>query len=63
MTPREIGRLMGVKDDDITTMINTGLSNDSLCKMYGNSIVVNCMSHMFRKLFIDKSKKIDNELW
>ena len=31
MTPREIGRLMGVKDDDITTMINTGLSNDSLC--------------------------------
>lgn len=63
LTPKEVGRMMGVKDKDIDTMIATGLSDDKLCVMYGNSIVVNCMSHIFRKLFIDKPKKQDDELW
>ena len=63
LTPREIGRFMGVKDKDITTMINTGLSDDKLCRLFGNSIVVNCMSYMFHNLFVKPKKKKDKELW
>ena len=63
LTPKEVGRFMGVKDKDIDTMIGSGLSDDKLCRMFGNSIVVNCMSHMFRSLFIDKPNKKDKELW
>lgn len=63
LTPREVGRFMGVKDDDIDTMMKCGFSDPQLCKMYGNSIVVDCMSHIFRKLFIDKSVKKRDELW
>lgn len=63
LTPREVGRFMGVKDDDITTMINTSLSDDKLCIMFGNSIVVNCMSYMFRNLFVKTSKNENTELW
>ena len=63
LTPREVGRFMGVKDKDIDTMMGTGLSDDSLCRMFGNSIVVDCMTHMFRNLFIDKPKRKDKKLW
>ena len=63
LTPKEVGRFMGVKDKDIDTMIKSGLSDDSLCRMFGNSIVVNCMSHMFRNLFIKKTKRRDKNLW
>lgn len=63
MTPKEVGRLMGVKDEYIDIMLKCGLSDQQLCKMYGNSIVVDCMSHIFRKLFIDKPVKKRDELW
>lgn len=62
-TPKEVGRLMGVKDKDIDTMIKSGLNDSQLCKMYGNSIVVNCMTHMFKNLFVSKSKKDEETLW
>ena len=32
-------------------------------KMAGNSIVTNCMTHMFYNLFINRPKKKDIELW
>lgn len=63
LTPREIGRLMGVKEEDIDIMTNCGISHTQLCNMYGNSIVVNCMSNMFEKLFIHKPKQQDDVLW
>ena len=65
MTPRECGRLMGVYDDDIDKMLGCGLSDNALYKMYGNSIVVDCMVHMFDKLFINRNepKKKDIPLW
>lgn len=64
MTPRECGRLMGVDDQDIDTMLNCGLSDNALYKMYGNSIVVNCMVHIFNNLFIDrKESPRENKLW
>ena len=56
MTPRECGRLMGVEDKNIDTMLNCDLSDNALYKMYGNSIVVDCMVHMFDKLFINRNE-------
>ena len=64
LTPRECGRLMGVDDKDIDIMLNSGLSDNALYKMYGNSIVVDCMVHIFDNLFINKKEdKITKRLW
>jgi DNA (cytosine-5)-methyltransferase 1 len=64
LTPRECGRLMGVEDKDIDTMLTCGLSDNALYKMYGNSIVVNCMVHMFDNLFLNRPvKPKDSSLW
>lgn len=64
LTPRECGRLMGVEDKDINTMLNTDLSDNALYKMYGNSIVVNCMVHIFDNLFLKKKEdNITKKLW
>lgn len=53
LTPRECLRLMDVDEQNIDTMLNAGLSDTQLYKLAGNSIVVSCMCHIFRKLFID----------
>ena len=50
LTPRECFRLMGVKDDDSQKMIDVN-SNTQCYKQAGNSIVVDVMAAMFRKLF------------
>lgn len=50
-TPRECGRLMGVSDEDIDKMAAVN-SNTQLYKQFGNSIVVDVMSAMFRNLNI-----------
>jgi len=64
MTPRECGRLMGVEDKDINTMLNADLSDNALYKMYGNSIVVDCMVHIFDNLFLKKKEdNITKKLW
>lgn len=42
LTPRECGRLMGVRDDDITVM-SKNQSNSSLYHLYGDSIVVDVL--------------------
>ncbi|MGL5913088.1 MAG: DNA cytosine methyltransferase [Bacteroidales bacterium] len=57
LTPRECFRLMGVPDDDINILLNCGISNSQLYKMSGNSIVVDNLYYIFKKLFVDKSKK------
>lgn len=51
LTPREYGRLMGVSDEDIDKMAAVN-SNTQLYKQFGNSIVVDVMSAMFRNLNI-----------
>jgi len=64
LTPRECGRLMGVDDKDINKMLNCDLSDNALYKMYGNSIVVDCMVGIFDKLFINRDVRPDNsQLW
>lgn len=54
ITPRECFRLMGVSESDIDKIQNTGMSKTQQYKMAGNSIVVDVLYHIFRKLFIDK---------
>ena len=53
LTPTECFRLMDVSDKDIDKLLNSGISNSQLYKLAGNSIVVACLYHIFRKLFIE----------
>lgn len=53
LTPRECFRLMDVDDADIDKIQATGLSNSAQYKLAGNSIVVNVLFHIFRKMFIE----------
>ena len=53
LTERECLRLMDVDDKDIDKIIATGLSKSAIYKLAGNSIVVSCLYHIFRKMFIE----------
>ena len=53
VTPRECFRLMGVSERDIDTIQAAGISKSQQYKMAGNSIVVDCLFHIFRKMFIE----------
>ena len=53
LTPRECFRLMGVDDLDIDKMQQAGISNSGQYKLAGNSIVVDVLYHIFRRMFID----------
>jgi site-specific DNA-cytosine methylase len=60
LTPRECFRLMGVDDADIDKLMNASISNSQLYKCAGNSIVVDVLYHLFRKLYIDKGCEQEN---
>ena len=51
LTPRECFRLMGMRDDDIDKIQQTGISNTQQYKMAGNSIVVDVLEAIFKNLF------------
>ena len=53
LTPRECFRLMGVDDTDIDKIQAAGVSNSGQYKLAGNSIVVDVLFHIFRKMFIE----------
>lgn len=53
LTPRECFRLMDVSEPDIDKLLNAGISNSQLYKLAGNSVVVSCLYHLFRKMFIE----------
>lgn len=57
-TPRECFRLMGVDDADIDKIQASGLSNSAQYKLAGNSIVVDVLFHIFRKLFIEPEQEV-----
>ena len=57
LTPTECFRLMDVNDKDIEKMKSAGIAKTNLYKLAGNSIVVSCMFHLFRKLFIEKGNE------
>lgn len=53
LTERECFRLMGVDDKDIDTIQASGVSKSQQYKMAGNSIVVDVLYHIFRKMFTE----------
>lgn len=57
LTPKECFRLMDVDDEDIKTIQDTGISNSAQYKLAGNSIVVNVLYHIFRKMFIEQGNE------
>lgn len=56
LTPKEYGRLMGVSDEDYEKMAYVN-SNSQLYKQFGNSIVVDVMVAIFKKLNIEQEKE------
>lgn len=61
LTPRECFRLMDVSESDIDKIQEAGISNSQQYKLAGNSIVVACLYHIFRKLFVDTQQE-NNQL-
>lgn len=55
LTPRECFRLMGVSEEDIDNIQKAGISKTQQYKMAGNSIVVDVLYYIFKKMFVDKS--------
>ena len=53
LTPRECFRLMGITETDIDKIQRSGVSQSQQYKMAGNSIVVDCLYHLFRKMFCE----------
>lgn len=51
LTPREAGRLMGVRDCDIERM-SKNQSNSSLYHLFGDSIVVDVLMNIFKNLLV-----------
>lgn len=62
LTPRECFRLMGVSEEDIDTIQRSRVSNSQQYKLAGNSIVVDVLEGIFRKLFIDKGPDKSEQL-
>lgn len=60
MTPTEALRLMDVDDADIEKMKAAGIAKTQLYKLAGNSIVVNCLYHIFRTMFIPGQPENEN---
>ena len=53
LTERECFRLMDVPDEYIDIIQQSGVIRSQQYKMAGNSIVVSCLYHIFRKAFIE----------
>lgn len=61
LTPRECFRLMDCDDEVIDKIQEAGISNSQQYKLAGNSIVVNVLYHLFRKMFIETENE-ENQL-
>lgn len=57
LSERELFRLMDVSEEDIDKIQAAGISKTQQAKMAGNSIVVSCLYHIFRKMFIDTEQE------
>lgn len=53
LTEREVFRLMDVSEEDIDKIQASGISKTSQYRLAGNSIVVSCLYHIFRKMFVE----------
>lgn len=61
LTPRECFRLMGVDDKDIDKIQAARISNSAQYKLAGNSIVVDVLFHIFRKMFIETEQDFNGK--
>ena len=52
LTPRESLRMMDLEDQDIDKILKA-VPVDQIFRQSGNSIVISCLYHLFRKLFVD----------
>ena len=57
LTPRECFRLMDVDDADIDKIQGAGICNSQQYKLAGNSIVVNVLYHIFRKMYVEQGNE------
>lgn len=57
LTPRECFRLMGVSEENIDKIQAAGISNSQQYKLAGNSIVVDVLYHIFKKMLLDKGNE------
>ena len=62
LTPKEKWRLMGVNDEDIEKASQL-VSNTSLYKQSGNSIVVPILEAIFRQWFVENSSNVGLDRW
>lgn len=53
LTPRECLRLMGFDDPSIDRLVAAVPSKTNQYKLAGNSIVVDCLEHIFKAIYID----------
>lgn len=61
LTPSECFRLMGLTEQQISLLLQSGISNTQLYKMAGNSIVVNVLEAIFKQLLI-KNNNVNQQL-
>jgi DNA (cytosine-5)-methyltransferase 1 len=61
LTPLECFRLMGVTDEDAYKMLAAN-SNSQCYKQAGNSIVVDVMTEIFKRLFINQSDQLKGQM-
>ena len=52
MSPREQFRFMGVSEDDIEKLVSSGVPDAELYKQAGNSIVVDVLYEIFKRLLV-----------
>lgn len=57
LTCRELFRLMDVSEEDIDKIQAAGISKTQQAKMAGNSICVNVLYHIFRKMFVEAERE------
>ena len=57
LTERELFRLMDLSEEDIDKIQAAGISKTQQAKMAGNSICVNVLYEIFRKLFVDTERE------
>jgi site-specific DNA-cytosine methylase len=62
LSTRELYRLMDVDDIDIDILLSTDIPKTQHAKMAGNSIVVNVLYHIFKKLFIETEPEEGQQL-
>lgn len=63
LTPTECFRLMGCDEKTSKKLTESGISNSQLYKMAGNSIVVDCLYHIFRQLLTNDRDNIEQTLF